>query len=92
MDFGAALTDLRDGLRVARAGWNGKGMWIALSPGFELPAAAVFSEPIAEEITAQGTDGVFRPYLMMRTVDGEFVPWVASQTDVLADDWERVGV
>jgi hypothetical protein len=36
---------------------------------------------------SQGAVCVFRPYLMIRTVDGSFVPWVISQTDALADDW-----
>ena len=38
----------------------------------------------------EGTVCAFRPYLMMRTADGEFVPWVASQSDLLADDWVTV--
>jgi hypothetical protein len=36
---------------------------------------------------SEGTVCRFLPYLMMRTADGAFVPWLASQTDVLADDW-----
>lgn len=88
LDFGQALDVLRDGGKVARAGWNGTGMWVCLSPGFTLPAAQVFATPIKVEI-AEGV-GSFRSYLMMRTVDGEFVPWVASQTDLLANDWRVV--
>lgn len=71
MNFGAALEALKDGLRVAREGWNGKGMYIALQ------------EP--DEHSKMG-----RPYLYMRPVDGELVPWVASQTDLLAEDWTVV--
>jgi hypothetical protein len=86
MDFGQALAELRAGRKVSRAGWNGKGMYVALSPGFELVAERVYSRPIREEI---GTGvGVFRAYLMFRTVDGEFVPWVATQSDLLAEDWD----
>lgn len=88
-DFGWALDQLKHGRMLARKGWNGKGMWIALSPGFELEADRVFTPPIADAI-GDGT-GQFLPYLMMRTVSGTFVPWVASQTDVLANDWELVG-
>lgn len=89
MDFGQALAALKAGGRVTRAGWNGKGMWIALSPGFTLTADRVYSEPVAQAIDAS-IDGIgkFRPYLMMRTVDGEFVPWIASQSDLLAEDWQ----
>lgn len=91
MNFGDALDELKDGEKVTRSGWNGKDMYVALSPGFELTADRVFSRPIADEIVRRAAGlGVFRSYLMMRTADGEFVPWVASQTDLLAEDWEVV--
>lgn len=90
MDFGEALACVKDGEKIAREGWNGKGMWVVLSPGFVIGPERVFSESIRDELRARGEDGTFRPYLMMCTVDGEFVPWVASQTDLLADDWEVV--
>lgn len=88
MDFGQALDVLRDGEKVTRAGWNGKGLWICLSPGFMLPATQVYAGAVAREI-GDGV-GIFREYLMMRTINGEFVPWVASQTDLLATDWAIV--
>lgn len=85
MDFGQVLDVLRDGAKATRTGWNGKGMWIALSPGFQLPANDVYSYAVAEDIgTGMGT---FRPYIMLKTIDGEYVPWVASHTDLLAEDW-----
>jgi hypothetical protein len=87
MDFGQALTALKDSSKVTREGWNGKDMWVALSPGFSLGPDRVFSPAVREAVEQAGHDGVFRSYLMMRTVDGEFVPWVASQTDLLAEDW-----
>jgi hypothetical protein len=68
MDFGAALASLRQGLRVARDGWNGRGMWIAL----QFP---------------DDTSKMTLPYVYMRTVTGDFVPWLASQADILATDW-----
>lgn len=85
MDFSSALLAVKYGRRIHRAGWDGNDMWVCLSPGFELPASAVFSRPIAKQIG----DGVgsFRPYLMMYTAQGDFVPWFASQTDLLAEDW-----
>ncbi len=88
MNFGQALEALKSHKKVARDGWNGKDMWIAYSPGFALTADRVFSDPIQKQI-GSGT-GIFRPYLMMFTVDREFVPWVASQTDILAEDWSLV--
>ena len=89
MDFGEALDALRDGFKLARSGWNGKGMYIVLQPGY--PDGIGINANTAEATgIPQGTVCVFRPYLMMFTADGEFVPWVASQTDLLASDWETV--
>lgn len=86
MNFGQALDALRDGQRLTREGWNGKGMFIVLQPGYPhgIPINANTAQATG---LRQGTVCAFRPYLMMRTVDGDFVPWVASQTDLLADDW-----
>lgn len=89
MDFGDALRALKDGDRVTRSGWNGKGMFVVHQKGYPdgIPINANTAEATG---IPQGTVCVFRPYLMMRTADGSFVPWVISQTDALADDWERV--
>lgn len=89
MDFGHALNHLKNGDKVARTGWNGKRMYIVHQPGY--PDGIPINENTARATgLPQGTVCNFRPYLMMRTVDGEFVPWVASQTDLLAEDWETV--
>lgn len=71
MNFGDALQALKDGRRVAREGWNGKGMYVELQ--------------VPDEHSKMR-----RPYLFMRPVDGDLVPWVASQTDLLAEDWQTV--
>jgi len=71
LTFGEALTLLRSGHRIRRAGWNGKGMWLAL----QVPDAH---------------SKMSLPYIYMSTVQGDLVPWLASQTDVLSDDWELV--
>ena len=64
-------------------------MYIVLQPGY--PDGIGINANTAEATgIPQGTVCVFRPYLMMFTADGEFVPWVASQTDLLASDWETV--
>jgi len=74
MDFGTALKALKldPGARVARAGWNGKGMWLMLQRPDEHSKMSL-------------------PYIYMRTVTGDLVPWLASQTDMLAEDWELGG-
>jgi hypothetical protein len=85
-DFGGALSLLRQGRKVSRAGWNGKGMWIVLQKGY--PDGIPINKNTAEATgIPEGTVIRFLPYIMMKTVDGSFVPWLASQTDILADDW-----
>lgn len=69
LDFGQALFHLKQERKVTRAGWNGKGMWLAL----QVPDAH---------------SKMSLPYIYMKTVDDKLVPWLASQTDVLAEDWE----
>lgn len=85
MDFGVALSFLRAGKRMARIGWNGKDMWISLNPGSKIFVSE--GRPLAS-IFPVGTEVDFRPYLIMKTADGSIVPWVASQTDILAEDWQ----
>lgn len=69
MNIGQAIDAMRQGLKVTRKGWNGKGQYIAL----QLP---------------DENSKMRKPYVYISPVDGEFVPWFASQTDLLADDWQ----
>jgi hypothetical protein len=71
VDIGGALKILRDGGKVARAGWNGRGQWLALQ--------------VPDAHSKMG-----RPYIYISPVGGGLVPWVVSQTDLLADDWQAV--
>lgn len=84
MNFSDALYHLKNGARLRRAGWNGKGMFIYLVPGstFEVNRAPLLG------ILPEGTKVNYLPHLDMKTADGSFVPWLASQTDILANDWE----
>jgi Protein of unknown function (DUF2829) len=86
VNFGQALDGLKLGSHIARDGWNGRGMWLAYQPGYPdgIPINANTSKATRLPV---GTVCKFLPYIMMRTVDGSFVPWLASQTDILADDW-----
>ena len=89
MDFGGALAALKGGAQVARHGWNGKGMFVAYQAGYPDGIAINANTATATGIP-QGTVCVFRPYLMLKTADDEFVPWVATQSDLLADDWFEI--
>jgi hypothetical protein len=81
--FSDALAFVKQGKRVARQGWNGKGMFIFLVPGSTFSV----SRPPLLGIYPLGTSIVYRSHIDMRTVDGSIVPWIASQTDLLAADW-----
>jgi hypothetical protein len=81
LNFGEALAHLKNGYCVARDGWNGKGMWLALIKG------ATVQQAIAD---CYGNNGETFPVLdavYMKTADGSLVPWLCSQTDMLAEDW-----
>lgn len=88
-DFGMALNALKGGKRVSRAGWNGRGMWLILVPGsaFVIEAGRPLGDAAPELI---GEHVAYRSHIDMKTVDGEIVPWVASQSDLLAQDWQIV--
>lgn len=89
LDFSWALRELRAGNKLARAGWNGKGMYIVLQEGY--PDGIAINANTAKATGQQlGTVCKFLPYIMMRTTQGAFVPWVASQTDILGNDWDTV--
>lgn len=97
MSFGHAIEAMRAGHKVARAGWNGKGMWIALTPGSMFDAAHAKPGHAAAHRAAELTEGGLRgainlmPHIDMRAADGSIVVgWLASQTDMLALDWRIV--
>jgi hypothetical protein len=71
MNFGHAVELLKAGLKVARLGWTGKGMWLKLQRPDEHSKMSL-------------------PYIYMKTADDHLVPWLASQTDVLSEDWAVV--
>ena len=78
-DFSDALMWLKEGKRVSRSGWNGKGMFLLLIAG----GAWGF------ECDVEGVDGhVASAFICMKTADNKLVPWFASQTDLLSTDWQ----
>lgn len=79
MNFGEALEYLKIGHGVARSGWNGKGMWLELQLPDEHSKMTLPYVYLNYPATADG------PY-----PDGARVPWLASQTDMLANDWEAM--
>ena len=86
LTFGQAIEALKQGKKVARAGWNGKGMFLFLVPGstFKVNRAPLLG------IYPEGTEVNYCSHIDMKTADDKVVPWLASQTDVLAEDWDIV--
>lgn len=83
MTFGQAIEALKAGKKVARAGWNGKNIWLCLMPGFvvEEPNERTQTHGITEAFECGG-------YIVMWTAQGIWQPgWLASQADILAEDW-----
>lgn len=86
LNFGDALHMLKLGKKVARAGWNGKGMFLFLVPGSTFKV----SRPPLLGIYPEGTEISYCPHIDMKTADGKVVPWLCSQTDALAEDWQVI--
>lgn len=87
-DFGWAIRQLKEGKKVARLGWNGKGMWIALMPSLYLDKD-IINGRTKKHIGDNDLDS--QAYIAMWTAKGQWQPgWLASQQDMLSEDWEIV--
>ena len=88
MNFGEAIAALKEGKKVARQGWNGKGMYLWLIPAGKVkagwlkePHLKLLAEENGGEIEALGS-------IRMLTADKKILTgWLASQTDILSEDW-----
>lgn len=102
MNFGQAIEAVKSGKLVARKGWNGKGMFIFMRPECELTTEVVVDKVqslpttlkswVANNYSDKPQDVIkFTPYLCMKAADNTIVNgWLASQTDMLSEDWEIV--
>ena len=88
MDFGGAIAALKQGKKVSRKGWNGKGMFLWLKQG-NMIESSWCKDPMLKGICdANGgkTEGL--PTICMKTADNKVLTgWLASQTDMLSEDW-----
>jgi hypothetical protein len=84
MDFSDALKEIKNGSRVSRDGWNGKSMFIFLVPG----STFTVNRPPLLGIYPAGTQIDYHGHIDMKTAQGYIVPWLASQADLLAEDWD----
>lgn len=85
MGFDFAILALKAGKKVTREGWNGKGMWLYLVPGSQFQVAE--GRPLAAHLPV-GQSVNYRSHIDMKTAQDDHVPWGATQTDLLADDWQ----
>lgn len=97
LTFGLALEVLKAGHRVRRTGWNGKGMWLVLLTPGKTPSdatatlRAVHTVPGSHATSTAGYTLAVQPCIAMRNAHGELQPgWLASQADMLGEDWEIV--
>lgn len=79
LTFGQALEALKSGKRVSRKGWNGKGMFLLYVPSEKWG--------IIDKIGLGIPKGNLLSWIGIKTADNKFVPWLASQADMLAEDW-----
>lgn len=84
--FSSALGGVKRGEKWARSGWNGKDMFIFLVPGshFKVNRAPLLG------IYPEGTEIDYHAHIDMRTAQGQIVPWLASQSDMIAEDWAQL--
>lgn len=93
ISFSKALEYAKLGKRIARNGWNGKGMFVFQRPGDVLesdflPRVKSLPDEVKTFLAEQNRPVEFLPYLCMYAADGKIVNgWLASQTDMLAEDW-----
>lgn len=87
MNFSEALDECKAGAKISRRGWHAANQYIVYQPGYPEGIAINYNTATATGIK-EGTVCEFAPYLLFFSKEGSFVPWVASQTDLLAEDWE----
>lgn len=88
MTFGFAIEALKKGLKVARKGWNGKGMYLWLKPAVTIKSDWCKDSMLKEIVDANGGEVEALGTICMKTADNRILTgWLASQTDVLSEDW-----
>ena len=84
-DFGSAVYLLEQGKRVARAGWNGAGMYVYYVPAASYPVERNNLETMGGQFP--GDMVPYRAYLALKTAQGDIATWTPSCSDALAKDW-----
>ncbi len=91
LPFERALELIKEGFRLSRKGWNGKRQCIFLMDGY--PEGVPANPALAKRSgIKEGRTVIVDPYIMMKNTRGHIVPWIASQGDLLANDWEIITI
>ena len=88
MNFGSVIEGLKEGRRYKRTNWNSQDQFIFLVNGSTFK---VNREPLLS-ILGEGVEVQYHPHIDMKTSQGYIVPWLASQSDLLSEDWEEVAL
>jgi hypothetical protein len=89
MNFGQAIEALKQGKKVARTGWNGKGMFLWLKPATVVKSEWCHDPELKALIDANGGEMEALGTICMKTADNKILTgWLANQTDMLSEDWE----
>ena len=91
MNFGDALVYLKENYKVTRDGWNGKGMFLFLLPAGTVPTKAIYDPALRAVIESEVGGETFEALgsIRMFTADKKILTgWLASQTDILSEDWQ----
>jgi hypothetical protein len=93
MEIGEAIKAMKLGKRVARTGWNGKNMYLYYVHGHD--HARIFNidgnvDDYQRYFTSLENMTPYQAFIVMRTAQNTLVPWLASQSDLLAEDWVEV--
>ena len=88
MNFSEALVQIKEGKRLMRSGWNGKGMFVFLVNGSNF---TVNREPLLS-ILGEGVEVTYSPHIDILNPDGKISTWVPSIGDIMAEDWEITAI
>ena len=89
MNFGQAIESLKEGKKVTRHGWNGKGMFLWLKPATQIKSEWCKDQMLKDIVEANGGEVEALGTICMKTADNKVLTgWLASQTDMLSEDWE----
>lgn len=86
LNFSQALDMIKQGAKLARSGWNGKDQFVFLVPGSRFEV----NRPPLLGIYPEGTVVEYCPHIDIKNQQGQVVPWLASQGDLMAEDWEVI--